>query len=729
MRFMLAGLALGWTTGGLAQPNIVCYNRTVPQLAFAAREFGPRFRLNPATATSTCAVCVSVQVIASTHPAQSYAIAHTGRRFVITAPDANGAMYGMLDLAEAARIGTLDDVKDGEHAPHIARRGIKFNIPLDARTPSYSDMGDAAQANIAEVWTMEFWRAFIDGMARDRYNVLSLWSLHPFPSMVQVPEYPDVALNDVTRTKAALDDSFSSRGTDFARPAMLAQLDTIRRMTIAEKVRFWRDVMQYAKDRGVDVYVFTWNIYTYGATGKYGITDAQDNPATVAYFRASVRELLRQYPLLAGIGITAGEQMDDRRTGADATERWLYATYGLGIQDALKDEPARKFNLIHRYHEAKQADVLDAWKDFPGGMDFSFKYSVAHMYSIPDPPFIKPVLDVMPPGMRTWLTIRNDDVYTFRWGNPDYARDYLRAIPGPERIAGFYMGPDGYTWGREFLARTPTNPRELVMQKEWYSFMLWGRLAFDPALSDQHFERILAQHFGLADASRLAAAWSSASMVFPLITRFFWGDIDLKWFPEASLSHPRHHGYYDVRDFMTGATMPGSGVMSILEWRRAILQKGPMAGITPMEIAEDLQQAGDNAVTQRRRLSALHSVRPREFSNTLGDIDSMAELAYYYAYKIRGASWLALYDRTGDHDHQLRAVAELEEATKHWVRYAASYSRQYTSPHLFTRVGFVDIPRLTARVLADVDLARSWKPGTVPGDTPPPPRESTPFRP
>ena len=36
-------------------------------------------------------------------------------------------------------------------------------------------------------------------MARHRYNLLSLWSLHPFPSMVRVPEYPDVALADVKR--------------------------------------------------------------------------------------------------------------------------------------------------------------------------------------------------------------------------------------------------------------------------------------------------------------------------------------------------------------------------------------------------------------------------------------------------------------------------------------------------------------------------------------------------
>ena len=109
-------------------------------------------------------------------------------------------MYGGLDLAEAIRLGTLATIKDADHEPFIVRRGLKFNIPLDARTPSYSDAGDAAQQNIPEMWSRDFWHEFLDEMARHRFNVLSLWNLHPFPSLVKVPEYPDVALNDVKRT-------------------------------------------------------------------------------------------------------------------------------------------------------------------------------------------------------------------------------------------------------------------------------------------------------------------------------------------------------------------------------------------------------------------------------------------------------------------------------------------------------------------------------------------------
>ena len=126
----------------------------------------------------------------------------------------------------------------------------------------------------------------------------------------------------------------------------------------------------------------------------------------------------------------------------------------------------------------------------------SYKYSVAHMYSDPKPQFArKDILRELPPGLKLWLTVRNDDIYSFRWGDPEYARAYIQNMPPPEQMAGFYMGPDGYTWGREFISTEPETPRELVMKKQWYSFMLWGRLSYDPTLPDALFERTLAQRF------------------------------------------------------------------------------------------------------------------------------------------------------------------------------------------------------------------------------------------
>ena len=688
-------------------------DRGIPAIAFAAVEIESAAALAPAGAP--LAVSLEIAPAAGVDP-QAYRIERPGAdRVRVIGGGAPGAMYGGLDVAEALRLGTTASLKPGPRSPHIAQRGIKFNIPLDLRTPSYTDCSDAAQANIPEMWDREFWRTTLDELARHRYNVLSLWSLHPFPSLVKVPEFPDVALADVWRTRVKLEDNFSFAGTDMVRPAMLADHEVVKRLSIDEKIEFWRWVMRHAKDRGIAVYVFTWNTFTFGAEGKHGITNNLENPITKAYFRASVREMIKTYPLLAGLGITAGEGMPSKMD-PKVKEKWLWETYGEGVRDALKSDPQRVVRLIHRFHWTAQSDIIEAWKDYPGfpaTFDFSFKYSVAHMYSIVNPPFIQPLLEGLAPGLRTWLTVRNDDNYTFRWGDPDYARDYVVNMPAADKCPGFYMGTDGYVWGRSFLERQPpaAGPRPLVMEKQWYSFLLWGRLAYDPALPNAHFERILAARFPGVPAATLFAASNAASRIFPAITSFFWGDIDLKWFPEACLSSPRNKGFYTVRHFVEGITMPGAGNLDIREWRQRLQEKRPMQGTTPLQIADRLRGL---ALETERLVAELrpHAARSAELAASLDDYTCFALLGHYYAEKIRGACALALYDSTVDPAEQTAAVKHLESALQHWKRYAAVRDARYV-PALYNRIGYVDITALTGKVAADLDLARQWKTGSV----------------
>lgn len=469
--------------------------------------------------------------------------------------------------------------------------------------------------------------------------------------------------------------------------------------------------MQYAKDRGIDVYLFTWNIFDWGADGKYGITSSQSNPITIDYFRKSVRNTFLTYPLLAGMGITAGEHMQHLK-GDLSDENWLWKTYGEGIADVKKVEPNRSIRLIHRTWETNFKDTVSAWKDYPGPFDFSFKYSWAHMYSETNPPFAIRGLRDMPSNRRTWLELRNDDIYSFRWGNPDYAREYIDAMPGPDKMAGFVMGPDGYIWGREFISTDPDTPRQLVINKQWYSFMLWGRLSYDPTLPDSFFEQTLARRFPGVPGNEIFQASSTASKIIPQITRFFWHNTDLAWFPEACLRHPRIGSncvhFYTVEEFINGRTMPGSGILDIADWSSHLLKGEPINGITPPEVAEALQRDA------RTTLQLVAELRPKIGSNkelrlTLGDYEAMADLGNYYAEKILGASDLAQYEQTGNPSQQAAAVGHLQAAFAQWKKYAAVATSQY-KPQLLDRIGYVNLNALTALVRQDVETARRAKP-------------------
>jgi hypothetical protein len=648
---------------------------------------------------------------------QSYAIRTTDAPspiFWVLGGDANGAMYGGLQIAESITLNGFPSNLNEDGDPHIKNRGIKFNIPLDVRTPSYSDNSDAAQLNIPEMWEKDFWTGFFDSMARYRYNVVSLWSLHPFPSMVKVPEFPEVALNDVWRTKEKLDDSFHLWGTDMVRPEMLANHEVVKQMTMEEKIVFWRWVMQQAADRGIKMYVFTWNVFTWGAEGKHGITCDMANEATKKYFRASVREMVKTYPLLAGLGITAGENMPHEMSSKDK-EKWLWETYGEGVRDGLKDDPKRNFRMIHRFHWSAQSDILDAFKDYPSDFDFSFKYSVAHMYSVPNPQFIKPLLENIAPKMKTWLTVRNDDIYSFRFGDPAYAREYITNMPKEEIMGGFYMGPDGYILGRDFLDRKPEpGKRPLVIDKQWYSFAQYGRLAYDPTLPDSHFEKMLAERHPKASSKDLFVALQSATQVMPLITRFFWKSIDCDWFPEACISHPTKSGFYTIKHFMEGSSMPDADVLCIRDWRKLLLEGKPKEQTTPLEIAVSLESA---ALRIEASLGNLRSSAndDSELRKTILDLEAFAALGNYYAAKIRGSCALALFDHTADTFDHDRAIDYLDQALAHWKQYATVRDGQYL-PALYNRLGVVDITALTAKVAEDIEIARNWKPGTLKDD-------------
>jgi hypothetical protein len=438
------------------------------------------------------------------------------------------------------------------------------------------------------------------------------------------------------------------------------------------------------------------------------------NQITKKYFRATVREMVRTYPLLAGLGITAGEGMPEKMD-SKAKEAWLWDTYGEGVRDALKEEPKREFRMIHRFHWTAQGDILDAFKDYPGPFEFSFKYSVAHMYSITKPPFIQPLIENIAPGRKTWLTVRNDDIYTFRFGDPGYAREYILNIPPAEKIAGFYMGPDGYTWGRDFIERNPdAGKRPLVMEKQWYSFMLWGRLAYDPSLPDSHFEKVLAARHPKASSPHLFRALQDCvaghAAGHALLLGRHRSEMVSRGLPEPSEEqgllhrapfHGRHHH---------------AGRGGVVHSRLASAPHRPPA--------DDGDHAARNRRSPRRRGSgnfrrARHA--PRSCQGRLRTPEKRDRLrsaglaGRYYASKIRGACALALFDVNGDKVEHEAALWHLGEAQSHWKRYAAIRDAHYV-PALYNRVGYVNVTELTEKVAADLDIARNWKPGSLQDD-------------
>jgi hypothetical protein len=94
-------------------------------------------------------------------------------------------MYGTLDVAETIEFSGLNGVCSKYENPEFPTRGVKFNLPFEPY-----DTGDPFEKNIDTCLDIEYWCQFIDMLATNRYNSLSLWSEHPFHLMFKLSKFP-----------------------------------------------------------------------------------------------------------------------------------------------------------------------------------------------------------------------------------------------------------------------------------------------------------------------------------------------------------------------------------------------------------------------------------------------------------------------------------------------------------------------------------------------------------
>lgn len=676
--------------------------------------------------TTSLEINVEYEIDSIRLSAESFQIDIGNGHVKIWGGDSSGLMYGGLELAEQLEL--YGEAREINSSPDLPKRGIKFNIPLDARTPSYDDTGDAAQNNIAVMWEWDFWEEFLDNMAIYRYNTLTLWNPHPFPSMIRMEEYPDIGLDDVcvtTLSPGGLENEWGDPGLVSAN--VMDNLKVVKKITIDEKIAFWQKVMRYAKNRGIDIYFINWNISpnsvatpvepyykNYGINfeekekpGKYGITHELDNPRTVEYYRRAMKQFLLTYPDLKGIGVTAGEHMP-KKWDTINREEWLWNTYGKGILDAKTEQPGRKVDFIHRVWDSDMDQIMRFWKDYPDKFEVSFKYAKARLYSSPKIPFAdKHIKKMEQYGLKSWWNLRNDDIFVYRWGDPDYVREFFQKLPDKGHTAAYHMGSDGYVWGREFISKNDRLSGELEISKHWYNFMLWGRLGYDLELGEDFFVKKLEQRFSNTEGRLIYKTWQTASKIIPLVNSFHWRDWDHHWSVESCFSRPVLGGFREVTDFINNPTMQGSNMMNPLQYARAKTAGGVIEKTSPLEVAAQLNEWANRVLQSASDLQNPNNTD--ELKALLDDLMAMSYLGKYYSSKIEAAVGLALYKVSGNNEEKEKAVASLNRGVIHWKSYKKVSEKNYR-PQMLARVYWLDWSQVLKYVVEDVAVASRYDP-------------------
>ncbi|MDC0584721.1 hypothetical protein OAO55_03225 [Bacteroidales bacterium] len=592
--------------------------------------------------------------------------------------DPIGAMYGIFEIAEQLSFGKkLDELKELTVNPSLKNRFIKFNLPWS----SYRKGAVISQHEETCRDTL-YWKSFLDMMAVNRLNVLSLWNIHPFTDMIKLDKYPEAStLNDAA---------------------------------LAERKLFWTTLFRMAKERGVQTYIVNWNIFlpeefvAAHELTEYKMTDKHWGEGFTSeliedYTRESVKQVINEYPDLTGIGLTLGEGMG----GMTSLERrdWVDRTIIAGMRLAN-----RKAKLLYRAPlsastsstgdtdkktEVITREVLDTLNT-PIETVISFKYNWSHGHSS-DKLFVvhggkltDTYWNPAPDNYSILWTVRNEDFFVHRWAEPDFVRRFIKNNLSQSYMSGCILGSECYIPAKDYFSNEAGGKHfQFAFERQWLWYSIWGRLLYNNQTDDDLFAQQLNKRFSIDYGDDLLATWKTASAYYHLLSSFYMGSWDAALYSEAFTSIMR--GPNIDKNNIDIITMQALGNRPVLDTTRFInitdyvmdKDKVPDHMTTPVELVDILNKNADNILAD---LVKYRKEGPgSELAIELTDIEILARLQKFFAERINATLLLA------EHILLDKALAEdnikehLDASIKHWetiIKLKEQFNKQHI-PYVF----------------------------------------------
>lgn len=629
----------------------------------ALRETAAKYDMLVSQTGSEQAASLRVRIRSEVVPAGFELIAlRKPQTWQLTAGDATGAMYGLFDLAEELEMNAGQwRPATRRQAPNLAFRAIKFNLPWSPyREGEQMDLHRDVCRDLA------FWERYLDMMARNRFNVLSLWSRHPFPFLVRPRNFPEAC-------------PFDDR-------------------ELADWQAFWKGLFRMAKQRGIETYLVNWNIVVSPEmAAAYGVKELNDTTELVRrYTREVVTQVIDEYEDLTGLGVTLADWMDnfgaDQRMQAKDREDWIEDTFVRGMKAAKR--PAK---FIHRSVLAgsptEMQRVIDN-ADFPDRVHVEIKFNWSHALSTPvlamthdyhsgaiDDQFWNP----LPENYRIQWMIRNEDVFILRWGEPDFIRAHI-AENTQDYVSGYFVGSEGYLPAADYSHQQPSHQTwQYAFEKQWLFYLLWGRLLYDPQTPDARFATAFDARYGGGMGKDLLEAYRRASRMPLRLASFHAATWDYTLYSEGFLAPFKARGLYDEHSaFISIDELIDHAVLDPAYWNipryvEALTKSLPVPeGITtPADLADLLDE---DALIAERLVEEMRQQTGQTQGALLcewADLETWALLSHYFAAKLRAGIALHGFRQSGDRELQEDAIVLLTDCLSYWEQLSALTGSHY----------------------------------------------------
>ena len=587
-------------------------------------------------------------------------------KWYVVGGDEKGLMYGILDLRDQIVMSKdILKIQGKTENPRFHFRAIKFNLPWS----SYRQ-GESLQLHMETVKDTMFWEGFLDMMADNRFNALTLWNLHPFTFMIQPEKFPEAT---------------QFTGQEFA-----------------DWQKFWRTLFRMAKERGIETYILNWNIITspgmteahnvanYGddLEWHYGFTPADTSQIIVDYMRESITQVINEYPNLTGLGVSMGERM---KMPIDDAMLWVKKTFVEGMRNA-----DRRVKFIHRAPFSIDPEVarkyIESYTDFPDPIIMEFKFNWSHGHSTPNLSITHggsisdQYWNPKPSNYQMAWTMRNEDFIMLNWGNTDFIREHI-VKNGDDFVAGYFIGSETYIPAKEYRMKASVDYYwKYAYEKQWEFYQMWGRLLYDPQLEDSFFIKQFELRYGQEVGGKMFEALRLGSRMPLALASFYKGTWDFTLYCEGFLNGGQLYRNYkesskafiNIDEIINHPTLDAR-YLSIAQFTDRKLEKIPIKNeeITPLQLADEMEQNGQTILQLCNEINQVASKEKNNFEIERNDIEAWAHLSLYFAEKLRGGVYLDEAVKTKNKDLQRESILHLERAASHWQHLIDVTSRQY----------------------------------------------------
>ena len=577
-----------------------------------------------------------------------------------------GLMYGILEVRDQLeRNPDPASIEEKTENPRFHFRAIKFNLPWS----SYR-LGESLQLHMETVKDTAFWVDFLDMMVDNRFNVLSLWNLHPYTFMIQPNAFPEAT---------------QFTGQEFA-----------------DWRQFWKTLFRMAKERGIETYIINWNIITSPQMTEahdvanykddlewhYGFTPADTSQIIVDYMRECITQVINEYPNLTGVGVSIGERM---KMPIEDAMQWVKNTFVEGIRRA-----DRKAKFIHRAPFSIDPEVartyIESYTNFDDPIIMEFKFNWSHAHSSPHLSIthggrIKDQYwNPKPSNYQMAWMMRNEDFIMLNWGNTDFIREHM-AVNGQDFVAGYFVGSETYIPAKEYRMKEGLAYNwKYAFEKQWEFYQMWGRLLYNPNLSDRFFMDQFELRYGKQVGAPLFEALQLGSRMPLALASFYQGTWDFTLYCEGFLNGKQLYRTYkeaskafiNVEEMITHPTLD-QRYLNIDEFTNRKINKEIIREeeITPSELADEMEVNGKRILQLCKKMEVSIAKDPVNFQIELNDVKTWAHLSLYFAAKLRGGMYLDEAVKTKNKDLQGRAIEQLQEAVIHWENIVKITSDQY----------------------------------------------------